>query len=117
MMTKMIKSVSYSYPSSTNATQLGRGKTGCWSISVAKGASRVPELFDGPFDTQRDAHEAAEKLPYEWCGFQTFPMAEDTHIRVQTDRGVMNYYPQTGRAALDLLRRANNTEGCEVLSR
>lgn len=43
-------------------------------------------------------------------------MTKGIHIKILTLRGIMNYYPATPRAAADLLRRAANTENCEVLS-
>ena len=38
------------------------------------------------------------------------------YVKVKVDGHEMNYYPATEDRKTDLLRRAENTENCEVLS-
>jgi len=68
----MIKSVNFSHPSSANAVKLKKAKTGCWSVSVSEKLNAIPKLLDGPFESKEEAIVEAEKLPYDWCSFQTF---------------------------------------------
>lgn len=53
--------ISYAYPSSTSATRLGRGKTGCYVLEVGDKAHAL--------DTYADAAEMAQKqgtTPNRW---------------------------------------------------
>lgn len=55
------KQIDFSYPTSTNATNMGFGKTGCWTISVANG-NQVAKAVAG-FETQSEAIQAALAMP------------------------------------------------------
>ena len=40
----------------------------------------------------------------------------ELYVKVKFDGHEMNYYPSTSSRKADLLRRAGNTDNCEVLS-
>ncbi len=63
------KLVDYSYPTSTNATKYGFGKTGCYTVSVAKGSA--PGKAVKAFADKASALAFAETLPMPFHRFQS----------------------------------------------
>lgn len=59
------KSVEFSYPTSTNAKNLGFHKTGCWTVETREGLA-PPKAVNG-FLKKEDAIAYAESLSLEWC--------------------------------------------------
>ena len=58
------KRVDYSYPTSTNATRFGFGKTGCYTVETVK-HPQPPKAVAG-FSTLDEARAHAETLPCPW---------------------------------------------------
>lgn len=59
------KKVSYCYPSSPKAVELGFGAVGCWVVEVRRDATWPPQAFFGP-DAEREAFEHAEAIPHPY---------------------------------------------------
>jgi len=69
-MKTQTKLVDYSYPTSPNASKHGFGKTGCYTVSVARG--HAPGKAIKAFATKPDALAFASTLPMPFHRFQTF---------------------------------------------
>lgn len=61
---EQFKSVGYAYPTSSMATMLGFGKTGCWFVRIGANpdSDLVPGEVVGTFTTQADAQTHAQEL-------------------------------------------------------
>lgn len=60
-----VKSIDWSYPTSTNAERFNF-KDGCWSVSVGR-YGKPPHAVAG-FKTKAEAIAHAGLLPYQWRG-------------------------------------------------
>ena len=67
-----VKSVNWSYPTSTNANRFKKPK-GCWTISLTDWSSKEKRTLAtkavAAFDTEQEAEQAAEAMPQKWAGW------------------------------------------------
>ncbi|MGZ8432796.1 MAG: hypothetical protein ACXWYM_00430 [Candidatus Binatia bacterium] len=87
------KSVAWAYPSSTNATKYGFGKTGCYVVEVTTykdGQFLSQKVVGGGFMTLADAEAVASPLPMRWCSCYLLypPRGSRVELRIK-DAGAM----------------------------
>jgi len=74
---RTVKSVSYFYPTSLNATKFNMSEGG-YSIDLTDfvpGKDCVTTEGDSGFSTKEEAMKAADKLPYEWASWMASELA------------------------------------------
>jgi hypothetical protein len=67
-MASKLKTVEYSYPSSSNAAKFGFSNSGCYTVETIGehyGSHSIPKPV-AAFATKDEAVKYAETLPYEW---------------------------------------------------
>lgn len=66
----MLKNIQYAYASSTNATKLGAGDTGCYCVELHASEHDAKLLgLRGPFETIADAELHALAIQCEWSRY------------------------------------------------
>lgn len=60
------KTVEYAYPTSSNATRLGFGKTGCWCVELANRGNARPQHAVTGHANKEQAIKTAQALPHPW---------------------------------------------------
>lgn len=63
----ILKTVEYSYPSSTNATRFGFGDKGCYTVEEIKQTDKGSKTVAiAAYLTKPEAVKHAETLPHQW---------------------------------------------------
>jgi len=66
----MVKAIGYAYPSSTTATRLGAGKSGCYYVETKRHETQAAKTsLAGPFASIEDAERHALTIPADWSRY------------------------------------------------
>lgn len=72
---RIVKDVSWGYPTSTNAARFGFARVGCWTVGLThftknhRGEDCAVTVAHSAFATQGEAYDQAKALPHEWASW------------------------------------------------